>query len=206
MFGRRFTVKPRDGQAQGVEKRLKAYAAVGNAHGFDVRVSRIIDGPTAGCMALTMAISTMGAAMKARANLVADPKWVALEKEREASPIADRIGGTNIVRFVSGAPDSANYPVGLHRIYQMSRANLPELLKIGEDVRKIAAGQDMNLALGTPVVGDNMSRFIVVYQARSLEHLGESIDNVVVMPEYQEILVRTAGLATISTASIDVTV
>jgi hypothetical protein len=206
MFGRRFTVKPRDGQTQGVEKRLKAYAAVGNAHGFDARVSRIIDGPTAGCMALSMTISTMGAAMKARANLVADPKWVALEKEREASPNADRIGETNIVRFMSGAPDPANYPVSLIRIYLMSRAILPELLKIGEEARKIAASQDMNLALGTPIVGDSMNRFIVNYQARSLEHLGECIDKVVVLPEYPEILIRVAGLATISTAVIDVTV
>ncbi len=206
MFGRRFTVRPRDGQAQGVEKRLKAYAAVGNANGFNARVSKIIDGPTVGCMALTMMTATMAAGMKARASLTADPKWSALEKERAESPNADRVGGSTIVRFMSGAPDPANYPVSLIRIYLMSRANLPELLKIGEEARKIATSMDMNLALGTPIVGDSMNRFIVNYQARSLEHLGENFDKVVVLPEYQEILIRVAGLATISTAVIDVTV
>jgi hypothetical protein len=83
---------------------------------------------------------------------------------------------------------------------------LPELLKFGEDARKIAAGMDMNLAMATPIVGDNMSRFIVVYQARSLDHLGESIDKVVAMQEYQNVLIRASALASISTAVIDVTI
>ena len=148
----------------------------------------------------------MAAAMKGRASIVSDPKWLALEKERHADPLADRIGGTILVRFASGAPDPANYPVSLIRIYNASRGNLPELLKVGEDARKIAAGMDMNLAMATPIVGDNMSRFIVVYQARSLDHLGESIDKVVAMQEYQDVLIRASALASISTAVIDVTI
>ena len=206
MYGRRFSIRPRDGRAQAVGDRLKARAAIGNAHGFNAGVSKIIEGPTAGCMALTMTIPKMAAAMKARASLVADPKLQALEKERGEDPLADRVGGTTIVRFLSGAPDRANYPVSFIRTYQMSRANLPELLKVGEKAKAIAAGLDMNLEMGTPVVGDGMSRFIVVYQARSLEQLGENFDKVVMMSEFQDILIQAAGLASLSTALIDVAV
>ena len=206
MYGRRFTVRPRGGQAQTVQERLKARAAIVDGHGLNARVSSIIEGPTAGCLALTVMAPTMAAAMKGRASVVADPKWQALEKERQDDPRADRLGGTTMVRFVSGAPDPANFPVSLIRIYDMSRGNLPELLKIGEEVRKIATGVDMNLAMGTPILSDMMSRFIVIYQARSLDHLGESIDTVVAMQEFQDILVRSAALGSISTAVIDVTV
>ena len=65
---------------------------------------------------------------------------------------------------------------------------------------------DMNLAMGIPILSDSMSRFIVVYQARSLDHLGESIDKVVAMQEYQDVLVRAAALGSIATAVIDVIV
>jgi hypothetical protein len=104
---------------------LKARAAIGNAHGLNSRVSSIIEGPTAGCLAYTVMAPTMAAAMKGRASIVSDPKWLALEKERHADPLADCIGGTILVRFVSGAPDPANYPVSLIRIYNASRGNLP---------------------------------------------------------------------------------
>jgi hypothetical protein len=206
MYARRFTVRPHSGKSQSVEARLKTRAAIGNAHGLASRVSSIIEGPTAGCLAYTVMAPTMAAALKGRTRIVTDPKWLALEKERQADPLADRLGGTTIVRFVSGAPDPANFPVSLIRIYNTSRGSLPELLKVGEDARKIATGMDMNLAMGIPILSDSMSRFIVVYQARSLDHLGESIDKVVAMQEYQDVLVRAAALGSIATAVIDVTV
>lgn len=185
---------------------MKARAAIGDAHGLNSRVSNIIEGPTAGCFAYTVMAPTMAAAMKGRSSIMADPKWLALEKERQADPLADRVGGTTIVRFVSGAPDAANFPVSMIRVYDTSRGNLPELLKVGEEARKVATSLDMNLAMGTPVLSDSMSRFIVVYQARSLDHLGESIDTAVAMQEFQDILVKAAALGSISTAVIDVTV
>lgn len=190
--------KPHVGKRAETESRSRQLAGIYARHGATVKVTNIVSGPDAGCIAVIRGYADFRTASTALQTIAADPAHIDFWRQRESNPAADIVVGRDILRTVYGEGKWASHPVSLIRQYDMTRDKMADALALLEEVS--ALDSDVNVVGLAPVTGDNLSSLGVSYQFRSIDHMGAALDDIGGSPAFQEIVVKAAALGRLQSA------
>jgi len=133
-----------------------------------------------------------------------DPSRVRLNEERGQNP-GGTVDGPEVFRTVFGEV-SPGFPVILQREYSIARDKLGNALELLPEIEALVGGHGAKLLAAVPVFSSDMGRLIVAYYFRSPADLGNGMDVVGASQEFQAILVRAAGFASLARSRVVVSI
>ncbi len=193
---------PHLGKRSAAESRARQLGEIYARHGASVKISSVLSGPNAGCIALVRGYADFRTGAKAFQAINDDPAHVEFWREREANPAADIVIARNIVRSVYGEGQWDTHPVSQIRQYDVTRDKLADVLNIFPEVDKLVSEADVNVVGLLPVTGDNLSSMAVSYQFRSIDHWAEALDTVGTSDEFQALVVKASEFGTLRSAFV----
>ena len=198
--------KPDAGKEEQAKDRMKHRAQIMSNNGFTTRVAEGFSGPTAGLLAVqatTENWTTMGTALT---KMAADPEFIEWQQNRRKNPIGHMVRLTGL-RTVYGEPQWAEFPVSYYRRYKMPRSNLKKAIELIAEIDSIETMKDdWTISAAVPITGAEMDMFLAAYQFKSLEVMGQCLDEIGTSEQMQDIVTRASELGNILTADVAITV
>ena len=176
-------------------------------NGFTTRVAEGFSGPTAWHLAVQVATenwATMGAALT---KMAADPEFIEWQQNRRKNPVGHMVARAGF-RTVYGEPQQwAQFPVSYYRRYKMPKSNLKKAIELVGEIDSIKTMKDhWAISAAVPVTGAEMEMFLAAYQFKSLEVMGQCLDEIGTSEQMQDIVTRASELGNILTADVAITV
>ena len=198
--------KPDVGKEEQAKERLKHRAKIMNNNGFTTRVAEGFSGPTAGHLAVQAMTENWTAMGTALTKMAADPEFVEWQQNRRKNPIGHMVRRTGL-RTVYGEPQWAEFPVSYYRRYKMPRSNLKKAIELIGEIDSIETMKDnWTISAAVPITGAEMDMFLAAYQFKSLEVMGQCLDEIGTSEQMQDIVTRASELGDILTADVAITV
>ena len=198
--------KPDAGKEEQAKDRMKHRAQIMSNNGFTTRVAEGFSGPTAGLLAVqatTENWTTMGIALT---KMAADPEFIEWQQNRRKNPVGHMVRRTGL-RTVYGEPQWAEFPVSYYRRYKMPRSNLKKAIELIAEIDSIETMKDdWTISAAVPITGAEMDMFLAAYQFKSLEVMGQCLDEIGTSEQMQDIVTRASELGNILTADVAITV
>ena len=198
--------KPDAGKEEQAKDRMKHRAQIMSNNGFTTRVAEGFSGPTAGLLAVqatTENWTTMGTALT---KMAADPEFIEWQQNRRKNPVGHMVRRTGL-RTVYGEPQWAEFPVSYYRRYKMPRSNLKKAIELIAEIDSIETMKDdWTISAAVPITGAEMDMFLAAYQFKSLEVMGQCLDEIGTSEHMQNIVTRASELGNILTADVAITV
>ena len=198
--------KPDAGKEEQAKDRMKHRAQIMSNNGFTTRVAEGFSGPTAGLLAVqatTENWTTMGIALT---KMAADPEFIEWQQNRRKNPVGHMVRRTGL-RTVYGDPQWAEFPVSYYRRYKMPRSNLKKAIELIGEIDSIETMKDdWTISAAVPITGAEMDMFLAAYQFKSLEVMGQCLDEIGTSEQMQDIVTRASELGNILTADVAITV
>ena len=198
--------KPDAGKEEQAKDRMKHRAQIMSNNGFTTRVAEGFSGPTAGLLAVqatTENWTTMGTALT---KMAADPEFIEWQQNRRKNPVGHMVRRTGL-RTVYGEPQWAEFPVSYYRRYKMPRSNLKKAIELIGEIDSIETMKDdWTISAAVPITGAEMDMFLAAYQFKSLEGMGQCLDEIGTSEQMQDIVTRASELGNILTADVAITV
>ena len=198
--------KPDVGKEEQAKERMKHRAQIMSNNGFTTRVAEGFSGPTAGLLAVqatTENWTTMGIALT---KMAADPEFIEWQQNRRKNPVGHMVRRTGL-RTVYGEPQWAEFPVSYYRRYKMPRSNLKKAIELIGEIDSIETLKDhWTISAAVPITGAEMDMFLAAYQFKSLEVMGQCLDEIGTSEQMQDIVTRASELGNILTADVAITV
>lgn len=198
--------KPDAGKEEQAKDRMKHRAQIMSNNGFTTRVAEGFSGPTAGLLAVqatTENWTTMGTALT---KMAADPEFIEWQQNRRKNPVGHMVRRTGL-RTVYGEPQWAEFPVSYYRRYKMPRSNLKKAIELIGEIDSIETMKDdWTISAAVPITGAEMDMFLAAYQFKSLEVMGQCLDEIGTSEQMQDIVTRASELGNILTADVAITV
>ena len=198
--------KPDVGKEEQAKERMKHRAKIMSNNGFTTRVAEGFSGPTAGHLAVQAMTEDWTAMGTALTKMAADPEFIEWQQNRRKNPVGHMVRRTGL-RTVYGEPQWAEFPVSYYRRYKMPRSNLKKAIDlIGEiDSIKTMKGH-WTISAAIPITGAEMDMFLAAYQFKSLEVMGQCLDEIGTSEQMQDIVARASELGNLLTADVAITV
>ena len=198
--------KPDVGKEDQAKERMKHRAAIMNNNGFTTRVAEGFSGPTAGHLAVQAMTEDWTAMGTALTKMAADPEFIEWQQNRRKNPIGHMVRRTGL-RTVYGEPQWAEFPVSYYRRYKMPRSNLKKAIELIGEIDSIETMKDhWTISAAVPITGAEMDMFLAAYQFKSLEVMGQCLDEIGTSEQMQDIVTRASELGNILTADVAITV
>ena len=198
--------KPDAGKEEQAKDRMKHRAQIMSNNGFTTRVAEGFSGPTAGLLAVqatTENWTTMGTALT---KMAADPEFIEWQQNRRKNPVGHMVRRTGL-RTVYGEPQWAEFPVSYYRRYKMPRSNLKKAIELIGEIDSIETMKEhWTISAAVPITGAEMDMFLAAYQFKSLEVMGQCLDEIGTSEQMQDIVTRASELGNILTADVAITV
>ena len=198
--------KPDAGKDEQAKDRMKHRAQIMSNNGFTTRVAEGFSGPTAGLLAVqatTENWTTMGIALT---KMAADPEFIEWQQNRRKNPVGHMVRRTGL-RTVYGEPQWAEFPVSYYRRYKMPRSNLKKAIELIGEIDSIETMKEhWTISAAVPITGAEMDMFLAAYQFKSLEVMGQCLDEIGTSEQMQDIVTRASELGNILTADVAITV
>ena len=198
--------KPDAGKEEEAKDRMKHRAQIMSNNGFTTRVAEGFSGPTAGLLAVqatTENWTTMGTALT---KMAADPEFIEWQQNRRKNPVGHMVRRTGL-RTVYGEPQWAEFPVSYYRRYKMPRSNLKKAIELIGEIDSIETMKEhWTISAAVPITGAEMDMFLAAYQFKSLEVMGQCLDEIGTSEQMQDIVTRASELGNILTADVAITV
>ena len=198
--------KPDVGKEEQAKERMKHRAKIMSNNGFTTRVAEGFSGPIAGHLpvqAMTEDWTAMGTALT---KMAADPEFIEWQQNRRKNPIGHMVRRTGL-RTVYGEPQWAEFPVSYYRRYKMPRSNLKKAIELIAEIDSIETMKDdWTISAAVPITGAEMDMFLAAYQFKSLEVMGQCLDEIGTSEQMQDIVTRASELGNILTADVAITV
>ena len=198
--------KPDAGKEEEAKDRMKHRAQIMSNNGFTTRVAEGFSGPTAGLLAVqatTENWTTMGIALT---KMAADPEFIEWQQNRRKNPVGHMVRRTGL-RTVYGEPQWAEFPVSYYRRYKMPRSNLKKAIELIGEIDSIETMKEhWTISAAVPITGAEMDMFLAAYQFKSLEVMGQCLDEIGTSEQMQDIVTRASELGNILTADVAITV
>ena len=199
--------KPDVGKEEQAKERMKHRAQIMSNNGFTTRVAEGFSGPTAGHLAVQGATenwATMGAALT---KMAADPEFIEWQQNRRKNPVGHMVARAGF-RTVYGEPQQwAQFPVSYYRRYKMPKSNLKKAIELVGEIDSIKTMKDhWAISAAVPVTGAEMEMFLAAYQFKSLEVMGQCLDEIGTSEQMQDIVARASELGNLLTADVAITV
>lgn len=179
VISRRILV-PMVGKSELALARAKQLAGILARLGAPTRACRVVAGKDAGSLEILSRFENFASATSLNVALSKDGEMKELEKAREQGPSAT-FSGPYLYRSVFG--EVPMMPAIVQREYQVSRQNLPELLKLLPEAFEAVARKPMFAVV--PVFAPEMDRLFISYYAEDLEAMGRNLDQYGVSDAFQ---------------------
>ena len=198
--------KPDVGKEEQAKERMKHRAKIMSNNGFTTRVAEGFSGPTAGHLAVQAMTEVWTAMGTALTKMAADPEFIEWQQNRRKNPIGHMVRRTGL-RTVYGEPQWAEFPVSYYRRYKMPRSNLKKAIELIGEIDSIETMKDnWTISAAVPITGAEMDMFLAAYQFKSLEVMGQCLDEIGTSEQMQDIVTRASELGNILTADVAITV
>ena len=198
--------KPDVGKEEQAKERMKHRAKIMSNNGFTTRVAEGFSGPTAGHLAVQAMTEDWTAMGTALTKMAADPEFIEWQQNRRKNPIGHMVRRTGL-RTVYGEPQWAEFPVSYYRRYKMPRSNLKKAIELIAEIDSIETMKDdWTIGAAVPITGAEMDMFLAAYQFKSLEVMGQCLDEIGTSEQMQDIVTRASELGNILTADVAITV
>ena len=198
--------KPDVGKEEQAKERMKHRAKIMSNNGFTTRVAEGFSGPTAGHLAVQAMTEDWTAMGTALTKMAADPEFIEWQQNRRKNPIGHMVRRTGL-RTVYGEPQWAEFPVSYYRRYKMPRSNLKKAIELIGEIDSIETMKDhWTISAAVPITGAEMDMFLAAYQFKSLEVMGQCLDEIGTSEQMQDIVTRASELGKILTADVAITV
>ncbi|MEC7387884.1 MAG: hypothetical protein VYC58_04365 [Pseudomonadota bacterium] len=198
--------KPDVGKEEQAKERMKHRAKIMSNNGFTTRVAEGFSGPTAGHLAVQAMTEDWTAMGTALTKMAADPEFIEWQQNRRKNPIGHMVRRTGL-RTVYGEPQWAEFPVSYYRRYKMPRSNLKKAIELIAEIDSIETMKDdWTISAAVPITGAEMDMFLAAYQFKSLEVMGQCLDEIGTSEQMQDIVTRASELGNILTADVAITV
>jgi len=198
--------KPDVGKEEQAKERMKHRAKIMSNNGFTTRVAEGFSGPTAGHLAVQAMTEDWTAMGTALTKMAADPEFLEWQQNRRKNPIGHMVRRTGL-RTVYGEPQWAEFPVSYYRRYKMPRSNLKKAIELIGEIDSIETMKDhWTISAAVPITGAEMDMFLAAYQFKSLEVMGQCLDEIGTSEQMQDIVTRASELGKILTADVAITV
>ena len=198
--------KPDVGKEEQAKERMKHRAKIMSNNGFTTRVAEGFSGPTAGHLAVQAMTEDWTAMGTALTKMAPDPEFIEWQQNRRKNPIGHMVRRTGL-RTVYGEPQWAEFPVSYYRRYKMPRSNLKKAIELIGEIDSIETLKDhWTISAAVPITGAEMDMFLAAYQFKSLEVMGQCLDEIGTSEQMQDIVTRASELGNILTADVAITV
>lgn len=188
-------VTPALGKMELAMERARTFCGIASRFGAKARVGQVIAGAGAGQVRFYSAYESFAQMGKAAEMMAADPSLIKLRQDRDHNP-AGEMEGPIAARRVYGTPHE-DYKITLQREWHMPRGNLSKAIEILPEIEAMGSDFDIKVNGVVPVMANDLDRLMVVYWAKSLEELGNSIDHVGMSEAFQKKVVETSELGTL---------
>ena len=198
--------KPDVGKEEQAKERMKHRAKIMSNNGFTTGVAEGFSGPTAGHLAVQAMTEDWTAMGTALTKMAADPEFIEWQQNRRKNPIGHMVRRTGL-RTVYGEPQWAEFPVSYYRRYKMPRSNLKKAIELIGEIDSIETMKEhWTISAAVPITGAEMDMFLAAYQFKSLEVMGQCLDEIGTSEQMQDIVTRASELGNILTADVAITV
>ena len=198
--------KPDVGKEEQAKERMKHRAKIMSNNGFTTRVAEGFSGPTAGHLAVQAMTEDWTAMGTALTKMAADPEFIEWQQNRRKNPIGHMVRRTGL-RTVYGEPQWAEFPGSYYRRYKMPRSNLKKAIELIGEIDSIETMKEhWTISAAVPITGAEMDMFLAAYQFKSLEVMGQCLDEIGTSEQMQDIVTRASELGNILTADVAITV
>ena len=198
--------KPDVGKEEQAKERMKHRAQIMSNNGFTTRVAEGFSGPTAGHLAVQAMTEDWTAMGTALTKMAADPEFIEWQQNRRKNPVGHMVRRTGL-RTVYGEPQWAEFPVSYYRRYKMPRSNLKKAIELIGEIDSIETMKDdWTISAAVPITGAEMDMFLAAYQFKSLEVMGQCLDEIGTSEQMQDIVTRASELGNILAADVAITV
>ncbi len=195
-------LKPLSGKRSLAEEHMKNLASVLGKYGANAKTTNFVAGEYTGCIGLIRSYPDFKTASSGLGKLANDPEYIALRNSRETDPAGEILVSRNVGRIVFGEAKWSNYPVSMVRKYKISRTDVPDALSILESVKKITDKEEVNLRAILPVLSEDMTRMLVSYQYKTLDHFGEALDGSGSSEEMQDLIRKANKFSSLQSSSL----
>ena len=159
--------------------------------GITARVSRVVFGQNAECLAFSTFAASFTEAMANVQKVFSSEMWSKVQMRLDDNPASDIVMPLNLVRVAAGEMKPS------HRVMNFSLYNVKKdksqiVIEMFEEVTTMCQKVDVNPVLLVPVTGDNMSSMVIAYGATSLEASGKAFDQMGMTEEFQSLVSRAA--------------
>lgn len=197
-------VTPHTGKENILKERLQKISAVMENHGAKSGLYSVVAGDGAGRFDLQNWYPTLKAAVTSFQAYGADPAYQEVMKIRAADPVGE-VEGPWIGRMVYGAPKGLK-PVVMHRDYHAARSALPQILDLAPKLEELMATVDVEVGIGVPMVSGDHEMVRIVYRFNSMDHWGETADQMVADERFRLLVDQGHKLGTLKNSRILVSV
>jgi|TARA_B100000768_G_scaffold106498_1_gene98863 hypothetical protein len=197
-------VTPHTGKENILRERLQKISAVMEEHGAKSGLYSVVAGDGAGRFDLQNWYPTLKAAVTSFQAYGADPAYQEVMKIRAADPVGD-VEGPWIGRMIYGAPKGLK-PVVMHRDYHATRSALPQILDLAPKLEELMASVDVEVGIGVPMVSGDHEMVRIVYRFNSMDHWGETADQMVSDERFRLLVDQGHKLGTLKNSRILVSV
>jgi len=195
-------LRPFNGKRAVAEERIKKMGSVLERHGANVKTTNFVAGQHTGCIGFIRSYPDFKTGLSAMQALAKDPDGQAVMNQRQTDPAGEMVVMREVHRTIFGEAKWASNPVSMIRKYAVSRADVTKAMPILEGVKKIMDKEEVNVRALMPVLSSEMSRIGVSYQFKSLDHLGEVLDETSASPEMQSLIEKANTFSSLETASV----
>ena len=197
-------VTPHTGKENILKERLQKISAVMENHGAKSGLYSVVAGDGVGRFDLQNWYPTLKAAVTSFQAYGADPAYKEVMKIRAADPVGE-VEGPWIGRMVYGAPKGLK-PVVMHRDYHAARSALPQILDLAPKLEELMATVDVEVGIGVPMVSGDHEMVRIVYRFNSMDHWGETADQMVADERFRLLVDQGHKLGTLKNSRILVSV
>ena len=197
-------VTPHTGKENILRERLQKISAVMEEHGAKSGLYSVVAGDGAGRFDLQNWYPTLKAAVTSFQAYGADPAYQEVMKIRSADPVGE-VEGPWIGRMIYGAPKGLK-PVVMHRDYHATRSALPQILDLAPKLEELMASVDVEVGIGVPMVSGDHEIVRIVYRFNSMDHWGETADQMVSDERFRLLVDQGHKLGTLKNSRILVSV
>ena len=197
-------VTPHTGKENILKERLQKISAVMEEHGAKSGLYSVVAGDGAGRFDLQNWYPTLKAAVTSFQAYGADPAYQEVMKIRAADPVGE-VEGPWIGRMIYGTPKGLK-PVVMHRDYHATRSALPQILDLAPKLEELMASVDVEVGIGVPMVSGDHEMVRIVYRFNSMDHWGETADQMVSDERFRLLVDQGHKLGTLKNSRILVSV
>ena len=197
-------VTPHTGKENILRERLQKISAVMEEHGAKSGLYSVVAGDGAGRFDLQNWYPTLKAAVTSFQAYDADPAYQEVMKIRAADPVGE-VEGPWIGRMIYGTPKGLK-PVVMHRDYHATRSALPQILDLAPKLEELMASVDVEVGIGVPMVSGDHEMVRIVYRFNSMDHWGETADQMVSDERFRLLVDQGHKLGTLKNSRILVSV